>query len=148
MSSSVSLALFISTTFYKNVVQMFFPEMEITKSKALYPKRAKPGLNINDMWEALESEAEAVFCPQLFVIYKFQKRPSHSLSLWGTLQGQGCAACGQGLLILGKGGCSEMSLGTSIPAPAGILSLSAGSLDELAVIVTSADLESHWLPLL
>lgn len=36
-----------------------------------------------------------------------------------------------------------MSLGTSIPAPAGILSLSAGSLDELAVIVTSADLESH-----
>lgn len=50
MSSSVSLALFISTTFYKNVVQMFFfPEMEITESKPLYPKRAKPGLNINDI---------------------------------------------------------------------------------------------------
>lgn len=36
--------------------------------------------------------------------------------------------------------------GTSIPAPAGILSLSAGSLDELTVIVTSNDLELHWLP--
>lgn len=42
----------------------------------------------------------------------------------------------------------EMSLGPSIPAPAGILSLSPGSLDELTVIVTSNDLEWHWLPLL
>lgn len=72
-----------------------------------------------------------------------KKDPATPSACGERLQCQSCAACGQGLLILGMGGCSEMSLGTSIPAPAGILSLSAGSLDELAVIVTSADLESH-----
>lgn len=57
----------------------------------------------------------------------------------------------QWFLILGipaGRGWSAVSLGTSIPAPAGTLTLSAGSLDELTVIVTSNDLELHWLPLL
>lgn len=98
-------------------------------------------------------KCEPVFCPQPFVIHKwyhFRKPPIHPLSLLGmSAVPVLCRLWLQWFLVLGmraERGWSAMSLGTSIPAPAGIVSLSAGSLDELTVIVTSNDLELHWLP--
>lgn len=128
---------FLFRQLFTKMLYRCFPEMEVTELKPLYPKQAKPGWNINDVWESLQSEVEAVFCPQPFVIYKWhqcRKPPA-------------CRECVQGQ----SWGHSdswfwEWELGGD--GQKGILSLSAGSLDELTVIVTANDLEWHWLPLL
>lgn len=49
---SCFLSTFYFYSFFTKMLHRCFSEMEITKSKPLYPKRAKPGLNTNDVWQS------------------------------------------------------------------------------------------------
>lgn len=49
---SCFLSTFYFYSFFTKMLHRCFSEMEITESKPLYPKRAKPGLNTNDVWQS------------------------------------------------------------------------------------------------